>query len=1271
MAEFFRFRSIKSLLEEYEELEKQTIYFASPEEMNDPMEGFRDIVWSGDKIVWTNLFRHYVYCVHRTCLLFTLIGGDKQLDADPVQIFGPCDERVMSQDKDLFDDIWTRFLNVPQIQAIIEAIANIKRKIRYRDMLHYLRVVHFVVLEEILKSYVAHGFMSQSKMPRLAEELNDSSMLEVLLYSIRVTQGTEDTELSDDALLPLEIIDNNENIFRQYHSRTISNGILEKNDRFVRFDFPKAYLEQLERLLWPKWYAACFMKSCHNSSVWGNYGDNHKGVCLIFEAEEANKSKNLELCQLTGKNVKTMPFRKVRYKNKTGEVDFFRSIGRLTVAALMNLWYTDREGNISECASHIRPDGDEDVWRKSYWANFFRDITIKTKDWEYEQEYRLILEDGLSEFDDMRDRTLTYNFNSLKGIVFGLNTSDEDKQRIIKIIEEKCRKNNRVDFKLYQAYYSHKDGDIRKYEVRLPFRLNLPPGTSKKVFDAEFRFHQGNLKFMLKKADEAIKAYTRAIELYPDYVEAHLSRGVAYNVKREFNLAIEDFAMAIDLKPELAPAYYHRGHAYDNRNDYNLAIEDYTKAIQLNPSLSEGHLSRGVVYAKKGMFDSAIEDYTKAIQLNHNFVEAYFGRGVANGLRGEFSLAIKDFSHVIQLKSDFAEARCSRGSIYVKKGDTDRAMEDFNTAIELKPEYAEAYCNRGNVYLRKGEIDRAIRDYDKAIELEPDYIKAYYNRGTAYADKANFDLAILDYNRIIELKPDDADAYFGRGVAYFKKDDYDQAIEDFAKGIESRPDFVDIFHNRGAAYYLKGEYERAIEDYDRVIELKTDAVEVYNHRGVVYYKKGEYNRAIEDYDVAIKRDSTDAYYNRGEAWLHLKEWEKAKNDLITAKKLGVDIVAAFRNDYRNVAAFERANQVRMPEDIAALVRQGFRDRYPKKEKVLTADGEPLDSSEVYNLVKRLRDAGTPLGEYIKTQPFFGIKTTPTDVFVVDRKTRDKLIAEHPSSENILKPFLHGRDIRRWRVEPAVQWLIFSYRGIEINAYPAIRNYLEKHRDSLNKGKGKGGWYELQASVEEISRYAGPKLVCPNLYNTQTFAVETDGYFCGSTCYVIPTDETWLCGLLNTPTVKWFYSHISDQLGPGELKARSRFIKQIPVPNLNVEQKDLVRKIVEYLIFLQNQPTTNSKDLAHANDFVMLKYFERIINGLVYEFYMPEVVQGGNRDIFKHLMAERLPEAKEIQGDKMPLFRSLFERLNHREHPVQVNLFFQDSLRPIRIIEDKW
>ena len=89
MAHLYRLRPLKYLLgEEYRELEQQSIYFASLEELNDPMEGFRDIVWQGDQIVWTNLFRHYLYCFYLTYGLIRLVGDSRKIEPQEIPIMG-------------------------------------------------------------------------------------------------------------------------------------------------------------------------------------------------------------------------------------------------------------------------------------------------------------------------------------------------------------------------------------------------------------------------------------------------------------------------------------------------------------------------------------------------------------------------------------------------------------------------------------------------------------------------------------------------------------------------------------------------------------------------------------------------------------------------------------------------------------------------------------------------------------------------------------------------------------------------------------------------------------------------------------------------------------------------------------------------------------------------------------------------------------------------------------------------------------------------------
>ena len=625
--------------------------------------------------------------------------------------------------------------------------------------------------------------------------------------------------------------------------------------------------------------------------------------------------------------------------------------------------------------------------------------------------------------------------------------------------------------------------------------------------------------------------------------------------KGDFNLAIQDFEMAIKLQPKRVFGYVNRAAAYLQRNEWHLAIENYTKVIELNRELVMAYYSRGTAWLSLSEWEKAKTDLTIAkdkglditaafhnmyrsvavfeqkhgVQLPGDIVilltsevepddaDTYNAHGIAYGEKGDFDKAIAAFTKAIELNPEFALAYNNRGAAYAEKGEIGKAINDYNEAIKLNPREARAYHNRGFAYTKQGDFERAINDYNKAIKLNPNYALIYNGRGNAYAEKGEIENAINDYNTAIEINPRFALPYYNRGNAYAEKGEIENAINDYNMAIQLQPDYIDAYNNRGLTYAEKGEIENAINDYTKAIQHNPNFALAYNNRGAVYFKKGEIENAINDYNTAIQHDPRDpiAYYNRGEARLHLREWEKAKADLIAAKDKGMDIVAAFRNDYKNVTAFEQKHQVKLPEDVVVLVRQSFRNRYPRGEKVLTSDGEVFESAETLNLLDRIRNAGTPLGEYIKEPPYFGIETVPTEVFVVDRATRDELIAVHPSSADILKPFLRGSDIKRWQVDPQDQWLIFTYRGIEINAYPAILKYLEKYKELLSKRRNEQEWYELQASLEEGEHFAQPKLVCPNLYDKQTFAVETEGLYCGYTCYVVPTDEKWLCGLLNT------------------------------------------------------------------------------------------------------------------------------------------------------------
>ena len=81
---------------------------------------------------------------------------------------------------------------------------------------------------------------------------------------------------------------------------------------------------------------------------------------------------------------------------------------------------------------------------------------------------------------------------------------------------------------------------------------------------------------------KAIKHFSNAIELYPDFVEAHLWRANLYFWwTKDFDKAIEGYTRVIELDDAYASAYFRRGEAYFKKGCDARAEKDLIKAIEL------------------------------------------------------------------------------------------------------------------------------------------------------------------------------------------------------------------------------------------------------------------------------------------------------------------------------------------------------------------------------------------------------------------------------------------------------------------------------------------------------------------------------------------------------------------------------------------------------------------------------------------------------------------------------------------------------------------
>ncbi len=234
----------------------------------------------------------------------------------------------------------------------------------------------------------------------------------------------------------------------------------------------------------------------------------------------------------------------------------------------------------------------------------------------------------------------------------------------------------------------------------------------------------------------------------------------------------------------------------------------------------------------------------------------------------------------------------------------------------------------------------------------------------------------------------------------------------------------------------------------------------------------------------------------------------------------------------------------------------------------------LDPSIVDDLMAKFRRVGIPLTEFAGLRTYRGVLTGRNEAFLIDTPTKNRLIRNDPRCAEIIKPYVRGQDIKRWSLEWAGLWMIFTRRGIDIDAYPAIKEHLLQFREQLEprpkdwsdrewpgRKPGPYQWYELQDSIDYWQLFEQPKILTQDLATYSWFCFDKQGYYPLNTCYILPTADLYILGWLCSPTAWWICHRMLQHSINDTLRMFGEQVKTLPI----APPTDLVRAEVELIV----------------------------------------------------------------------------------------------------------
>ena len=289
------------------------------------------------------------------------------------------------------------------------------------------------------------------------------------------------------------------------------------------------------------------------------------------------------------------------------------------------------------------------------------------------------------------------------------------------------------------------------------------------------------------------------------------------------------------------------------------------------------------------------------------------------------------------------------------------------------------------------------------------------------------------------------------------------------------------------------------------------------------------------------------------------------------------------------------------QDLSSYLSE---EQFSVDQEKLQISGWSLIDERSQKLLNKLKQIGTLLAEYVEQKIYRGIVTGYNKAFIIDQETKEELISKDSASAELIKPFLRGRDIKRYQQPEADEYVLFTRRGVEIEDYSAILNYLEGYKESLEprptdvdssdwdgRKPGSYEWYEIQDAIDYYEEFEKPKIIIPAIVKSANYAFDTKNMYSNDKTTIISKDDKYLLGILNSKLSDFFIFNISNTKRGGYYEYKPMYVEKIPIVEPSDEDRKQIESFVEQILTAQK-----------ANPKADTSEIEKEIDQLVYDLY---------------------------------------------------------------------